>query len=144
MPQIEVELSFCVLYKGVPNGPTYIKYNSSNGSSFSGFGVFSDGKLHMGPLIVFETSDTYRLYFSKMINGRPADSNYYIHFYPNTAIRYLKSFDNPSNVVGMVWCLIQQQGMRWHGHGKMWLTDGRLFTGEFKKNKMSEGKMCEL
>jgi hypothetical protein len=31
-----------------------------------------------------------------------------------------------------------------HGHGKIWLSDGRVFFGEFRDNVMSEGKLCEL
>ena len=143
IPQIEVELHYCILYKGVPNGPAYIIYNSSDPFKFTAIGVFTDGKLHMGPLTVIAT-DNYAYYFSNMIDGRPVDSNDYIHFYPPGSTRQIKSLENPSNVGGMVWCLTQQQGVRWHGHGKMWLTEGRLFTGEFKQNRMSEGKMCVL
>ncbi len=31
-----------------------------------------------------------------------------------------------------------------HGHGKKFLTNGRVFIGEFIKHKMSEGKLYEM
>ncbi len=31
-----------------------------------------------------------------------------------------------------------------HGHGKVLLTGGRVFIGQFKKDVMSEGKLFEM
>jgi hypothetical protein len=41
----------CILYKGKPNGLAHIQYTDpkSKWLSFEGIGVFTDGKLHMGP-----------------------------------------------------------------------------------------------
>jgi hypothetical protein len=36
------------------------------------------------------------------------------------------------------------QGGLKHGHGKISLTKGRVFIGEFKLNRMSEGKLYEM
>ena len=36
-----------------------------------------------------------------------------------------------------------QGGLR-HGHGKVSLSNGRVFIGEFKLDKMSEGKLYEM
>ena len=36
------------------------------------------------------------------------------------------------------------QGGLWHGHGKISLSKGRVFIGEFKLNRMSEGKLYEM
>ena len=36
------------------------------------------------------------------------------------------------------------QGGKWHGHGKMTLTNGRVFIGQFKLSTMSEGKLYEM
>jgi hypothetical protein len=36
-----------------------------------------------------------------------------------------------------------QGGLR-HGHGKIFLSGGRVFIGEFKEDKMSEGKLFEM
>ena len=41
-------------------------------------------------------------------------------------------------------CSTQLQGGLWHGHGKMSLTKGRVFIGEFKYDKLSEGKLYEM
>ncbi len=45
IPQIEVILKLCTLYKGKPNGLAHIKYSNSNDKaySFEGLGVFTDG-----------------------------------------------------------------------------------------------------
>jgi hypothetical protein len=46
-----VNLKLCTLYKGVPYGPAYIEYThpDNESKSFDGVGVFSEGRLHMGP-----------------------------------------------------------------------------------------------
>ena len=36
------------------------------------------------------------------------------------------------------------QGGLKHGHGKASLTNGRVFIGEFKLNRMSEGRLYEM
>jgi hypothetical protein len=41
-------------------------------------------------------------------------------------------------------CSIQIQEGYMHGHGKKFLTNGRVFIGEFIKHKMSEGKLYEM
>jgi hypothetical protein len=49
----EVTLKLCTLYKGVPYGPAFIQYTHSDPKrkdlSFDGVGIFTEGKLHMGP-----------------------------------------------------------------------------------------------
>ena len=49
--KVEVTLKLCTLFRGKPNGLGYINYKDpkSKWLSFDGVGVFSDGKLHMGP-----------------------------------------------------------------------------------------------
>ena len=46
-------MKLCTLYKGVPYGPAHIYYAHPNPDrkdlSFEGVGVFSEGRLHMGP-----------------------------------------------------------------------------------------------
>jgi hypothetical protein len=50
----EITLKLCTLLKGVPYGPAYIEYidPDNKGRSFDGVGVFTEGRLHMGPLTV--------------------------------------------------------------------------------------------
>ena len=45
IPQIEVILKLCTLYKGKPNGLAHIKYSNPNDKtwSFEGLSVFTDG-----------------------------------------------------------------------------------------------------
>ncbi len=55
-PKCEVTLKLCTLFKGVPYGPAYIQYTDSDPDkkylSFEGLGIFTEGKLHMGPCTV--------------------------------------------------------------------------------------------
>ena len=59
MPLYDVNLKLCTLFKGVPYGPAYIEYThpSSKGLSFEGVGVFSEGRLHMGPFSAIDGKD---------------------------------------------------------------------------------------
>ena len=51
MTKYEMNLKLCTLFKGVPYGPAYIEYihPDNKALSFDGVGVFSEGRLHMGP-----------------------------------------------------------------------------------------------
>ena len=51
LPEIEVTLNFCILYKGKPNGLAHIHYVDPENevNSFDGLGIFTEGQLHMGP-----------------------------------------------------------------------------------------------
>jgi hypothetical protein len=50
----EITLKLCTLLKGVPYGPAYIEYIDPDHKerSFDGVGVFTDGRLHLGPFTV--------------------------------------------------------------------------------------------
>jgi len=41
-------------------------------------------------------------------------------------------------------CSTQLDGGLWHGHGKIQLTKGRVFIGQFNQDTMSEGKLYEM
>ena len=62
----EVTLKLCTLYKGVPYGPAYIEYTHSDPKrkdlSFEGVGIFSEGKLHMGPMTVIDGENNFYSY----------------------------------------------------------------------------------
>ncbi len=70
MEKIEVTLEICTLYKGVPYGLALIKH-----FSFTGIGVFNEGKLTGAPFTCLYTG--IGLSCSKMENGRPADNSYH-------------------------------------------------------------------
>ena len=78
IPEIEVNLKMCTLFKGKPYGLAHIQYHVSNdlSNSFEGLGIFTDGKLHMGPFTCFE-GDGWARSCSYMINGRPADNHFF-------------------------------------------------------------------
>lgn len=69
----------CTLYKGVPYGLAIISFahpDNNKWLSFEGVGMFTDGKLHMGPFTCI-TGDGVGLSYTYMLNGRPADSHYF-------------------------------------------------------------------
>ena len=84
IPRFDMTLSKCSLYKGVPYGLAHIsfKHPTNDHASFEGMGVFTDGKLHMGPFTC-QMGDGYRRSYSLMIDGRPADSSFHTAFLPN-------------------------------------------------------------
>jgi hypothetical protein len=51
MRKYEVTLKLCTVLKGVPYGPAYIEYTDPDRKdlSFDGVGVFTEGRLHLGP-----------------------------------------------------------------------------------------------
>ena len=84
IPRYDMTLSKCTLYKGVPYGLAHIsfKHPTADWLSFEGMGVFTDGKLHMGPFTC-QLGNGFRRSYSLMIDGRPADSSFCTHFIPN-------------------------------------------------------------
>ena len=82
MDKVEVTLSICTLWKGVPHGLALIQTSDSlyECHSFRGIGVFNNGQLHNTPFICFDGYG-YGYQLSKMLNGRPADESYLTYFY---------------------------------------------------------------
>jgi hypothetical protein len=78
MEKVEVTLSICTLWKGVPHGIAIIKFKHpySEGLTFSGVGVFYHGLLQNAPFTCV-TGNYWGVSFSNMKNGRPADHSYY-------------------------------------------------------------------
>ncbi len=77
MEPIEVTLKMCTLYEGIPIGPAFIEYTTDkiDSKKFEGIGIFTNGKLHMGPFLCRIGNGKRRL-FSHMINGRPAEKHF--------------------------------------------------------------------
>ena len=91
IPRYDMTLSKCILCKGVPYGLAHIsfKHPTSDFNSFEGMGVFTDGKLHMGPFTC-QDGDGWRRSYSLMIDGRPADSSFFTEFFPNGSNLYVE------------------------------------------------------
>ena len=51
MTMVEVTLEMCAFYKEKPTGLALIKYSNPDDRliSFTGIGIFNEGKLHNGP-----------------------------------------------------------------------------------------------
>jgi hypothetical protein len=67
LPKYEVTLKLCTLFKGVPYGPAYIEYTHPDENykylSFEGVGVFTEGRLHLGPFTAID-GDGYGFSYS--------------------------------------------------------------------------------
>ena len=85
----------------------------------------------MGPFTAID-GDGDGYFYSKMINGRAADSHYHTQFFAHGFTRYLDSKEENSQVGGMMSLSSQMQSGLLDGHGKIYLTNGRIFVGEFK------------
>ena len=79
-----------------------------------------------------------------MIEGRPADSHYCTEFFNNGTSRNVESLKTSTDVSDYQ-CISSQVQKAWpHGEGKLWLTNGRIFIGDFFINKMNSGKLYEM
>jgi hypothetical protein len=56
MSKYEVTLKLCTVLKGVPYGPAYIEYTHPDRKdlSFDGVGIFTEGRLHLGPFTAID------------------------------------------------------------------------------------------
>jgi hypothetical protein len=59
--------------------------------------VFTEGRLHMGPFTAIAGNGNGNS-FSKMINGRPADSHYYTQFFGPGVTRNIESLETLTQV----------------------------------------------
>lgn len=147
IPKVEVTLSMCTLVNGKPNGLAIIHYTDpidDKSNSFKGVGLFTDGLLHNGPFTCVRGDGWGRIY-SQMIKGRPADFSFRTEFFPMASYtRHIDSLTHYSSVRGMQGWTSQIQDGAPQGHGKIWLSHGRIFIGNFEYSKMKEGKLLEL
>jgi len=79
-----------------------------------------------------------------MIEGRPADSHYFTEFFINGTSRNVESLKTSIDVSDYQFISSQVQQSLPHGEGKLWLTNGRIFIGDFYCNKMNSGKLYEM
>ena len=146
MSQIEVTLSMCTLYKGVPHGLAAIQYEDPDDDelSFKGVCVFNHGQLHNTPFMCLR-GDGLGFSFSNIQNGRPADASYHTEFDKDGVTQYVDSKETETDVSG--WQNYSGQvdkERRYNGLGKMWYTDGDIYIGQWKNDNFSGGKEYEL
>ena len=79
-----------------------------------------------------------------MIEGRPADSHYYTEFFINGSTRNIESLKTSTDVSDYQLISSQVQQALAHGEGKQWLTNGRIFIGDFYRMRMNSGKLYEM
>ena len=79
-----------------------------------------------------------------MIDGRPADSHYYTSFSNNGVTRNVESLKTSADVSGYQFRSSRMQQAEAHGEGKVWLTKGRIFIGDFYRYRMHSGKLYEM
>jgi hypothetical protein len=79
-----------------------------------------------------------------MIEGRPADSHYFTQFSSNDSKKNVESLNTSTDVSDYQYISSQMQQALPHGEGKQWLTNGRIFIGDFYRNRMNSGKLYEM
>jgi len=79
-----------------------------------------------------------------MIEGRPADSHYHTEFFSNGYTRNIESLKTSTDVSDYQIISSQVQQALRHGEGKQWLSNGRIFIGDFYCNRMNSGKLYEM
>ena len=147
MSNIEVTLSICTLWKGVPHGLAAIEHTSSDGDdlSFRGVGVFNHGKLHNANFSCVSGESRGEGYsFTNMQNGRPADGSYFTQFNYDECYLEVKGSLSLISVSEMQMYSGQvDKEMRWNGKGKYWNHShewGITYVGGWKNHKRTEGK----
>jgi hypothetical protein len=132
IPRYDMTLSKCTLYKGVPYGLAHIsfKHPKDDWKSFEGMGVFTDGKLHMGSFTCQDGNGLRRSY-SLMIDGRPADSSFFTGFLKNGYTLNIESLKTLTDTSGYQYRSSRVQQAFADGEGKEWLTNGRIFIGDY-------------
>jgi len=79
-----------------------------------------------------------------MIEGRPADSHYYTEFSKNGTQKNVESLKTSTDVSDYQLISSQVQQALPHSEGKQWLTNGRIFIGDFYRRRMNSGKLYEM
>ena len=79
-----------------------------------------------------------------MHEGRPADNFFYTVFLQDGATKFTDSLNKATDCSGNLSSLSKIKQCLWHGEGKIYLTNGRIFIGNFNTHKMSDGKMYEM
>ena len=72
-----------------------------------------------------------------MIKGRPAEKQFYSQFFGDDRYRNIDSLSRKTNVSGLQLISSRLENAFWHGRGKIWLTNARLFIGDFYGDKLS-------
>ena len=135
MIEIEVTLSICTLWKGVPHGLASIQYEDPYMKyyTFVGVGMFNHGKLHNSSFTCL-SGDSTGMTLSKMENGRPADGSYHTFFNGEGKTHNVDSLEARTDVSGQQKYSGQvDKQKRWNGLGKWWKDDGNIYIGGFEK-----------
>ena len=84
----------CTVYKNKPYGLAHIQFTDPDvlSLSFEGYGVFTDGQLHMGPFTCLDGSG-HTWSFTHMLNGRPADGSFLTYFNVKDKMRFVDSLE---------------------------------------------------
>lgn len=137
MNEVEVILSLCTLWNGVPHGLAIIQYNNPKSEllSFKGVGIFDNGKLHNSPFSCIDSCG-WGYTFNKMHNGRPLDGSFHTQFYRNGEKQQVGSLEKKTDVSGWQSYSGQVNKERgWNGNGKKWKDDGSIYLGDWQYDK---------
>ncbi len=86
-----------------------------------------------------------RIQIATMINGRPQDNGQIAWFIKDGCKQNVTSLTKKEDVSG--WCRYLGQSdsdFQLKGYGRFFLDNGSVFIGNFKRNRMIDGKLYEL
>ena len=79
-----------------------------------------------------------------MRNGRPISGSMATVFINEGKLQTVDSKQRERDVSGWQAYSGETKYTVQHGHGKVWMADGRIFIGEFVKHKLKQGYLYEL
>jgi hypothetical protein len=79
-----------------------------------------------------------------MSNGRPISGSMATVFVPDGKRQNVDSKQRDRDVSGWQIFSGETKNTLQHGHGKLWMADGRIFMGELEKHKLKQGYLYEL
>ena len=79
-----------------------------------------------------------------MYNGRPKAGSLATVFINNDQLYNVDSLDRQRDATGWQSFSGETKQTVQHGHGKLWMKDGRIFIGQFERHKLKEGYLYEL
>ncbi len=136
--EIKVTLELCTVYKNVPYGLAIINYKNADSSweSFKGVAIFNKGKLEMTQFLCIN-GNGWRNQIMNMKDGRTQQNGLAAVFISNLEERNTTSLTKKDKVHGFC-CYLGALDNNFiaNGYGKSLLIKGRVFIGNYYKNKM--------
>jgi hypothetical protein len=97
----------------------------------------------MGPFLCIDGKNSSSLY-SMMVDGRPADGYYASHFFPDRSFLNVNSKSTETDVSFCQYFSGQLEDGYKHGHGIEWMSNARIFIGDWVNGNKNMGKLYQV